>query len=94
MSKLLIQCKNQVLCQIIAAALLYFILASFTWMLIEGYQLYQMVILVFSNVGHLPLKLMHVIGYGTPSVMTLIVVAAFKFKCIEEQGAYLYISPR
>ena len=73
--------------------MVYFILASFTWMLIEGYQLYQMVILVFSNIGHLSFKWMHVIGYGAPAVITLIVVSAFKFKCIEEEGAYLYVTP-
>ena len=32
----------------------------------EGYHLYQMIILVFSNIGHLKLVFLYLIGYGVP----------------------------
>lgn len=52
--------------------LLYSLLTSFAWMLMEGYQLYQMVILVFNNIGHLRMLYMYLIGYGVPLIMTAI----------------------
>lgn len=42
--------ENEVTCRILSGALLYAILAAFSWMLMEGYFLYQMVILVFKYV--------------------------------------------
>ncbi|CAG2108057.1 unnamed protein product [Medioppia subpectinata] len=37
---------SKILCESVAVLLLYFLLASFAWMLMEGYHLYQMIILI------------------------------------------------
>ncbi|RVE75620.1 hypothetical protein OJAV_G00000510 [Oryzias javanicus] len=57
-------------CRFVAAMLHFFFLAVFTWMLLEGVQLYRMVVLVF-NATIRPLY-MYVAGYGTPLVIVLI----------------------
>uniref|UniRef100_A0A8D3DLQ1 CD97 antigen-like n=1 Tax=Scophthalmus maximus TaxID=52904 RepID=A0A8D3DLQ1_SCOMX len=57
-------------CRFVAAMLHYFFLAVFTWMLLEGVQLYRMVVLVF-NATIRPLYLF-VWGYGTPLVIVII----------------------
>ncbi|CAI5679646.1 unnamed protein product [Oreochromis niloticus] len=51
-------------CRFVAAMLHFFFLAVFTWMLLEGVQLYRMVVLVF-NATMRPLYL-YAVGYGTP----------------------------
>ena len=48
----------------------YFFLAVFTWMLLEGVQLYRMVVMVF-NATMRPLYL-YLTGYGTPLVIVVI----------------------
>ena len=60
--------------------LLYSLLTSFSWMLMEGYQLYQMVILVFNNIGHLRMSYMYLIGYGVPAIMTAIAAVPIHLK--------------
>ncbi|XP_063739958.1 adhesion G protein-coupled receptor E5 isoform X2 [Eleginops maclovinus] len=57
-------------CRFVAAMLHYFFLAVFTWMLLEGVQLYRMVVLVF-NTTMRPLYL-YITGYGTPLVIVVI----------------------
>ncbi|XP_040001135.1 adhesion G protein-coupled receptor E5 [Xiphias gladius] len=57
-------------CRLVAAMLHYFFLGVFTWMLLEGVQLYRMVVLVF-NASIRPLYLF-VAGYGTPLVFVII----------------------
>ncbi|XP_044046181.1 adhesion G protein-coupled receptor E2 [Siniperca chuatsi] len=57
-------------CRFVAAMLHFFFLAVFTWMLLEGVQLYRMVVLVF-NANIRPLYLF-VTGYGTPLVIVII----------------------
>ncbi|XP_024914372.1 CD97 antigen isoform X2 [Cynoglossus semilaevis] len=57
-------------CRFVAGMLHYFFLGVFTWMLLEGVQLYRMVVLVF-NATIRPLYLF-VIGYGTPLVVVMI----------------------
>ncbi|KAH9394215.1 hypothetical protein TYRP_004264, partial [Tyrophagus putrescentiae] len=66
------QVKHPTLCKGVSVLLLYSLLTSFAWMLMEGYQLYQMVILVFNNIGHLRMLYMYLIGYGVPLIMTAI----------------------
>lgn len=53
-----------------AAMLHLFFLGAFTWMLLEGVQLYRMVVLVF-NATIRPLYLF-IAGYGTPLVIVII----------------------
>ncbi|XP_068178021.1 adhesion G protein-coupled receptor E5-like [Antennarius striatus] len=59
-------------CRFIAVVLHFFFLGVFTWMLLEGVQLYRMVILVF-NATMRPLHLF-LIGYGTPLFIVIISV--------------------
>ncbi|XP_058497391.1 adhesion G protein-coupled receptor E1 [Solea solea] len=57
-------------CRFVAAMLHYFFLGVFAWMLLEGVQLYRMVVLVF-NANIRPLYLI-VIGYGMPLVVVVV----------------------
>ncbi|KAM4584399.1 adhesion G protein-coupled receptor E5 isoform 2-T2 [Odontesthes bonariensis] len=57
-------------CKFVAAMLHFFFLGVFTWMLLEGVQLYRMVVLVF-NATIRPLYL-YVTGYGAPLVIVII----------------------
>ncbi|XP_035258774.1 adhesion G protein-coupled receptor E1-like isoform X1 [Anguilla anguilla] len=59
--------ENKVGCGIVAGVLHYFFLAAFCWMLLEGVQLYRMVVLVFHTVLR-PL-VMFAVGYGVPAVI-------------------------
>ncbi|CAI4221029.1 unnamed protein product [Auanema sp. JU1783] len=64
--------ENRMQCSIIAGALLYFFLSASTWMFLEGYQLYRMLVDVFPT----PSKkwLFALIGYGFPAVVTAVAV--------------------
>lgn len=57
-------------CRFVTALLHYFFLGVFTWMLLEGVQLYRMVVLVF-NATIRPLYLF-LTGYGTPLAILII----------------------
>lgn len=61
----------QFICKTVSILLLYFLLATFSWMLMEGYHLYQMIILVFSNIGHLRMLYLYLIGYGAPLIIAV-----------------------
>ncbi|KAG7223729.1 hypothetical protein INR49_026411 [Caranx melampygus] len=57
-------------CRFVAAMLHYFFLGVFSWMLLEGVQLYRMVVRVF-NATIRPLYL-YITGYGIPFVIVII----------------------
>ncbi|KAM9492129.1 adhesion G protein-coupled receptor E5-like isoform 3-T3 [Salvelinus alpinus] len=57
-------------CRVVAGLLHLFFLGSFSWMLLEGVQLYLMVVLVF-NITIRPLYL-YAVGYGLPLVVVII----------------------
>ncbi|KAG1955773.1 adhesion G protein-coupled receptor E5-like isoform X3 [Pimephales promelas] len=61
---------DRVGCGIVAGLLHFFFLSAFCWMLLEGVQLYRMVVLVF----HTTLKhvYMYAVGYGVPLVIVII----------------------
>ena len=66
---------SQVGCAIVAGLLHFFFLSAFCWMLLEGVQLYRMVVLVFHTiVKHLH---MYAVGYGVPLVIVIISAIAF-----------------
>ncbi|XP_005171094.1 adhesion G protein-coupled receptor E5 isoform X1 [Danio rerio] len=66
---------NQVACAIVAGLLHFFFLSAFCWMLLEGVQLYRMVVLVFhTTLKHL---YMYAVGYGVPLVIVSISAIAF-----------------
>uniref|UniRef100_A0A8D1PIE3 Adhesion G protein-coupled receptor E2 n=1 Tax=Sus scrofa TaxID=9823 RepID=A0A8D1PIE3_PIG len=75
------QTEPKVLCAIIAGALHYLYLASFTWMLLEGLHLFltarNLMVVNYSSVNKFMKKLMFPLGYGVPAVIVAI-SAAFK----------------
>ncbi|XP_031418539.1 adhesion G protein-coupled receptor E5 isoform X9 [Clupea harengus] len=62
-------------CGLVAGLLHYFFLAAFSWMLLEGVQLYRMVVLVF----HTTLRPAHMmaVGYGAP--LAIVIVSAIAY---------------
>ncbi|XP_052366909.1 adhesion G protein-coupled receptor E5-like [Oncorhynchus keta] len=62
-------------CGFVAGLLHLFFLGSFSWMLLEGVQLYRMVVLVF-NTTIRPLYL-HAVGYGLP--LTIVIISAITY---------------
>ncbi|XP_043931280.1 adhesion G protein-coupled receptor E5-like [Protopterus annectens] len=65
------QTKNKVGCGVVAGLLHYFFLATFSWMCLEGVQLYLMVVEVFST-NSLKKKYMFAFGYGLPLVIVIL----------------------
>uniref|UniRef100_A0A8C0K5P3 Adhesion G protein-coupled receptor E2 n=1 Tax=Canis lupus dingo TaxID=286419 RepID=A0A8C0K5P3_CANLU len=74
------QTKIKVLCSIIAGALHYLYLASFTWMLLEALHLFltarNLKVINYSSVSMLMKKLMFPVGYGVPAVIVAISAAS------------------
>uniref|UniRef100_G1Q8W4 Adhesion G protein-coupled receptor E2 n=1 Tax=Myotis lucifugus TaxID=59463 RepID=G1Q8W4_MYOLU len=72
--------EPKVLCAIIAGALHYLYLASFTWMLLEGLHLFltarNLTAVNYSNVSRFMKKLMLPVGYGVPAVIVAISAAS------------------
>ena len=68
------------LCSIIAGALHYLYLASFTWMLLEGLHLFltarNLMAVNYSSVNKFMKKLMFPVGYGVPAVIVTISAAS------------------
>ncbi|XP_077981244.1 adhesion G protein-coupled receptor L3-like [Glandiceps talaboti] len=64
------QTKRQLMCTIFAVFLHYSFLAVFSWMGLEGIQLYFMLITVFKT-GHSRRKYFYLLGYGVPAVIVL-----------------------
>uniref|UniRef100_A0A8C2D959 Uncharacterized protein n=1 Tax=Cyprinus carpio TaxID=7962 RepID=A0A8C2D959_CYPCA len=62
-------------CGIVAGLLHFFFLSAFCWMLLEGVQLYRMVVMVFhTTLKHL---YMYLVGYGVPLIIVAISAIAF-----------------
>uniref|UniRef100_H0WKC8 Adhesion G protein-coupled receptor E3 n=1 Tax=Otolemur garnettii TaxID=30611 RepID=H0WKC8_OTOGA len=74
------QTESKVLCAIIAGALHYLYLASFTWMLLEGLHLFltarNLTVVNYSNMNRLMKWLMFPVGYGIPAVIVAVSVAS------------------
>lgn len=70
----------QVLCAIIAGALHYLYLASFTWMLLEGLNLFltarNLTVANYSSASRVMKKLMFPVGYGAPAIIVAISAAS------------------
>nr|XP_058137046.1 adhesion G protein-coupled receptor E4-like [Dasypus novemcinctus] len=68
--------KPKVLCSIIAGALHYLYLASFTWMLLEGLQLFLTVrnlkVANYISAGKFKKRFMYPFGYGIPAVIVAV----------------------
>ncbi|XP_051560104.1 adhesion G protein-coupled receptor E5-like isoform X2 [Myxocyprinus asiaticus] len=66
---------NKGACTFVAGLLHFFFLAAFCWMLLEGVQLYRMVVLVFqTTLKHL---YMYAVGYGAPLIIVIISTIAY-----------------
>lgn len=63
------QTEDLLLCRVVSGLTLYSLLSAFMWMLMEGYLLYQMIILVFRSVGHLNTLTIYSIAYIPPAVV-------------------------
>ncbi|XP_059495902.1 adhesion G protein-coupled receptor E5-like isoform X1 [Stegostoma tigrinum] len=63
--------EHKTVCAVIAGLLHYLFLACFSWMLLEGVQLYIMVVKVF-NANSMRLKYMCLFGYGFPLLVVAI----------------------
>ncbi|XP_060711048.1 adhesion G protein-coupled receptor E1-like isoform X3 [Hemiscyllium ocellatum] len=68
--------ENKTSCAIIAGLLHYLFLACFSWMLLEGIQLYLMVVKVF-NANSMRLRYMCLFGYGFPLLVVTISAAVY-----------------
>ncbi|XP_053519773.1 adhesion G protein-coupled receptor E2-like isoform X3 [Artibeus jamaicensis] len=72
--------EPRVLCAIIAGALHYLYLASFTWMLLEGLHLFltarNLMVVNYSSVSRFMKKFMFPVGYGVPAVIVSISAAS------------------
>ena len=78
-----LEIKNVLFCRFISIVLFYFLINSFCWMFIQGYFLYQMIVLVFSNVGYFRLKHMILYCNGSSLIWLAIVISI-----IGPQGFY------
>ncbi|RDD44469.1 Adhesion G-protein coupled receptor D1 [Trichoplax sp. H2] len=59
--------QNPVICKVVAIGLHYFLLAMFSWMLMEALHLYFQIISVFNTKSRL--KLYYILGWGAPAVI-------------------------
>ncbi|XP_027632563.1 adhesion G protein-coupled receptor E3 isoform X2 [Tupaia chinensis] len=70
------QTEPEVLCAVIAGALHYLYLASFTWMLLEGLHLLltarNLMVVNYSSVNRFMKRLMYPVGYGVPAVVVAV----------------------
>lgn len=65
---------RQIACAVFAALLHFFFLAAFTWMFLEGVQLYIMLVEVFES-EHSRTKYFYLAGYGVPAVIVAVSAA-------------------
>uniref|UniRef100_A0A8C8Y658 Adhesion G protein-coupled receptor E2 n=1 Tax=Panthera leo TaxID=9689 RepID=A0A8C8Y658_PANLE len=74
------QTKIKLLCAIIAGALHYLYLASFTWMLLEGLHLFltarNLTVVNYSSMSRFMKRLMLPVGYGVPALIVAISAAS------------------
>ncbi|KAL1023888.1 hypothetical protein UPYG_G00048550 [Umbra pygmaea] len=63
-----------IVCAVFAALLHFFFLAAFTWMFLEGVQLYIMLVEVFES-EHSRTKYFYLAGYGVPAVIVAVSAA-------------------
>lgn len=82
--------SSQLLCSIIAGVLHFCFLAAFTWMCLEGVQLYLMLIEVFESEGS-RVKYYYSFGYLIPAVVVGI-SAAIDYKSYGTERVYVLFS--
>lgn len=65
---------SQIACAVFAALLHFFFLAAFTWMFLEGVQLYIMLVEVFES-EHSRRRYFYMVGYGVPALIVAVSAA-------------------
>ncbi|NXY42654.1 AGRL3 protein, partial [Ceuthmochares aereus] len=65
---------TQIACAVFAALLHFFFLSAFTWMFLEGVQLYIMLVEVFES-EHSRRKYFYLVGYGMPALIVAVSAA-------------------
>ncbi|XP_072374547.1 adhesion G-protein coupled receptor G2-like [Scyliorhinus torazame] len=70
--------KNNGLCKTIAVCLHYSLLCTFTWMGIEAFQLYLMLIKVFNTYIKYYIQKLAVIGWGIPAIVVFVCIGVDK----------------
>ncbi|XP_019630704.1 PREDICTED: adhesion G protein-coupled receptor L3-like [Branchiostoma belcheri] len=76
--------ENAVVCDVIAIVLHYLFLAVFTWMCVEGVELYVLLVKVF-NLKMNRLIYYHLVGYGAPALAVAISVTYNHFVDVNEK---------
>ncbi|XP_032906732.1 adhesion G protein-coupled receptor L3-like [Amblyraja radiata] len=85
-----IKVTNEMLCMIVAILLHYLFLACFAWMLLEGVQLYLMVVKVFHS-RSLRKTYLFLVGYGAPLII-VIPVASISMDAYDRKICWLNIT--
>ena len=75
-------------CTTLAFILLYFYLAAFSWMMLEGIHIYRMLVKVFES-GKDPRKAYFAAGWGIPLLLVVITVAIFRDNVTSEYYCWL-----
>ncbi|CAM6032197.1 unnamed protein product, partial [Sphagnum compactum] len=78
------------LCQLTSGVLLYSLLSSFCWMLLEGYQLYKKLVLFFDS--EFSKFKIYIIGYGIPIFIIFIAFVCPALIVISINMIIMYIS--
>uniref|UniRef100_A0A914ZR53 Uncharacterized protein n=1 Tax=Parascaris univalens TaxID=6257 RepID=A0A914ZR53_PARUN len=84
------QTQNKLYCGIIAGVLHYFFLAAFTWMLLEGFELYYMLVEVFQS-GDSKRPYFYLFGYGCPAVVVTVATWMDRFSYGTERYCWLRV---
>ncbi|OCT97365.1 hypothetical protein XELAEV_18009585mg [Xenopus laevis] len=66
--------STKIACAVFAALLHFFFLAAFTWMFLEGVQLYIMLVEVFES-EHSRKRYFYLVGYGMPALIVSVSAA-------------------
>uniref|UniRef100_F1KS60 Latrophilin-1 n=1 Tax=Ascaris suum TaxID=6253 RepID=F1KS60_ASCSU len=82
------QTQNKLYCGIIAGVLHYFFLAAFTWMLLEGFELYYMLVEVFQSRDSKK-PYFYLFGYGCPAVVVTVATWMDRFSYGTERYCWL-----
>ncbi|EJD73850.1 depsiphilin, partial [Loa loa] len=82
------QTKNSFCCSIIAGILHYFFLAAFSWMLLEGFELYYMLVEVFQSKDSKKSYIL-LFGYGFPLLVVAVSVWFDRFSYGTERYCWL-----
>ncbi|XP_072839276.2 adhesion G-protein coupled receptor D1 isoform X1 [Pogona vitticeps] len=78
-------------CKVLAILLHFFFLSAFTWMLVEGFHLYSMVIKVFGSEESKHVYY-YAVGWGCPLVICVISIAAALENYGEEENCWLSLT--